>query len=401
MEPENPVSPRKAWSWSATGIFLASWLVYLATGCWQDTPYDAHVHQAWAFLHGRADLIDPPAYFETVRLGDRTHMAYGVSPSFLMLPFVVVWGLAFHQPAFNAALGALAVTFWWVILGRVGTARVPRIWLTSCFGAGSLFWYYAGENGNTWSLMHVTAVTCVLGAMAAALRARGAFLAGLGMGLAILARQAELLALPFMAGLVHHHDGSRRRMLAFGTGLGLVIAAGALYNAVRFGSPLDNGYERVIRATTEPGLLPHGLFHPAYVARNAVETFLRLPERVAGFPGWSPTLDGFSVLIGWPALMLLLLPGRRAQDEPVPAVMRGTLWLAAFTCLGIIGLYLAYYWSGYAQFGRRYSVDWMPFALWLLAARYRHRADVWLVGATLLGLIVELWGISWWQIHRW
>ena len=85
---------------------------------------------------------------ETVRVSGRAHMAYGVAPSFLMWPFVAIWGLSFHQPAFNAALGALAVSWWWSILERLGTARVPRIWLTIAFGGGSLFWYYAGENGN-------------------------------------------------------------------------------------------------------------------------------------------------------------------------------------------------------------------------------------------------------------
>ena len=120
-------------------LFCGFWSIYLATGSWRQTPYNAHVHQAWAFLHGHLALLDPPATFEVVRLGHSVHMAYGVVPSILMLPFVAIAGLSFHQAAFNAALGALAVTFWWSTLKRQGFEVGVRVWLTLCFGLGSLF----------------------------------------------------------------------------------------------------------------------------------------------------------------------------------------------------------------------------------------------------------------------
>ncbi len=401
MELESRIANGRNGSWSTWGVFVLAWGVYLASGCWKNTPYNAHVHQAWAFLHGRADLLDPPGYFETIRSGERTHVAYGVAPALLMMPFVAIWGLSFHQPAFCAALGALAVALWWSILGRLDTRPGPRLWLTGAFAFGSLFWYYAGENGTTWSLMHVTAVTCVMWAIDAALTDRGAVLAGLGAGLAILARQAELFAWPFFVAILLRGENARQRIPWFGLGCGIVLAVGAVYNAVRFGSPFDNGYERVIRATTDPAYLPHGLFHPAYAWHNLVETLFRLPERVREFPGWSPSLDGFSVLIGWPCLALMGLPVDRESSDPDGGWYRRTVLVAALSCLFILGLYLCYYWSGFAQFGRRYSVDWMPFALWILAARYRQRIDIWLVGATLLGVIIEVWGLWWWHSHAW
>jgi hypothetical protein len=376
-------------------LFCGFWSIYLATGSWRQTPYNAHVHQAWAFLHGHLALLDPPATFEVVRLGHSVHMAYGVVPSILMLPFVAIAGLSFHQAAFNAALGALAVTFWWSTLKRQGFEVGVRMWLTLCFGLGSLFWYYAGQNGNTWSLMHVTAVVCVMAVMHEGVGRRRGWVMGIGAGLAILARQAEVLALPFFLAMLWGPPdvpgATRDRFASFSWSLAVILGLGGLYNACRFGHPFDNGYERVIRATTDPGLLPHGLFHPSYVAGNVRGMFLKLPEAIAGFPWWSPTLDGFSVIIGTPAL--LLLPMARWRDR--------LTWVAGLTCLAMLALYLMYYWSGYAQFGRRYTVDLLPFAMWLVASACRDRLDRWLVGLTLAGILVEIWGITWWHVHHW
>ena len=57
-----------------------------------------------------------------------------------------------------AGLAALAVTLWWSTLARLEIHGTARGLLTVLLGLGSLFWFYGGESGNTWSLMQVTAV---------------------------------------------------------------------------------------------------------------------------------------------------------------------------------------------------------------------------------------------------
>src|ERR1700692_4394769 len=115
-------------------ILLLFWGIYTGTGCYRRNPFNAHVYLAYSLLRGRFDLINPPGYFETVQFAGRSYIAYGIGPSLLMLPFVAIWGLDFHQPIFMAGLAALAVTLWWSTLARLEIHGLVRTLLTALFG---------------------------------------------------------------------------------------------------------------------------------------------------------------------------------------------------------------------------------------------------------------------------
>jgi hypothetical protein len=165
----------------------------------------------------------------------------------------------------------------------------------------------------------------------------------------------------------------------------------AFYNAARFGSVFDNGYKRVVLATTDSRFLPWGLFSIKYAAQNAKTYFLKLPENLPEFPWYDPTMGGFSVLISTPALFLATAADYR----------KGINLLSFAACLGIQALYLIYYWSGYAQFGCRYTVDYLPFVNLLAASGSKNRPSRTLVFATFAGVLVEVWGIVWWRYKAW
>ncbi|HJU28876.1 MAG TPA: hypothetical protein VJ718_06885, partial [Candidatus Binataceae bacterium] len=332
-------------------VFATFWAIYAASGCWRRTVYDAHVYLSYSFLLGRFDLINPPDHFEMVRLGGHAYIAYGIGPSLIMLPFVAIWGLSFHQALFSAGVAALAMALWWSTLGLIPAARPKRMSLTAVIGLGSLFWFYAGESGDTWALMHVSAACGLMLALREVFGKGRGWLAGLGFGIAVLSRQPALIALPFFAGMLWRRDSDNlarnlRREFSFACLLGLLIAFDALYNHARFGSFLDNGYKRVVIETTDARFLPWGLFSFRYVPGNIATYFFRLPENLPAFPWYNPTMAGFSVFISTPALLLAL-----AADFRKPAN-----YLALLACASIQFLYLTYYWSGYAQFGCRYSI---------------------------------------------
>src|SRR5271155_5507192 len=131
-------------------IFFAFWRLYETIGCYRGTVYNAHVYLAWAMLHGRFDLINPPGHFELAHAAGRSYIAYGIGPSLLMLPLVALWGPAFNQSMFNAALGGLTAALWWSVTGLFGFDRWGRLWLTALFALGSMFCFAAGQSGNTW-----------------------------------------------------------------------------------------------------------------------------------------------------------------------------------------------------------------------------------------------------------
>jgi hypothetical protein len=340
-------------------------------------------------LHGHFDLIRAPAHFELLRVAGHDYLAYGIGPSLLMLPFVALWGLDFHQALFSAVLAGMAVGFWWSILGSLDFRGSERAWLTTLFGLGSLFWFYGGRNGSTWSLTHVTVVFGLMLAIDEVVGQQRGWLVGLGVGLAVLARQPVLLSLPFFIGMLALEKTHKREFilayLSFASTFGGLLLFDAYYNHTRFGSAFDNGYWRLILKSRDIGPRSWGLFNIKYVSQNARLYFLKLPDRLPNFPWFDPGLSGFSILLSTPALFLAIGADYRDRIN----------LLALCCCLTIQGVYLTYYWSGFAQFGCRYSLDYLPFVMLLAAAGARNFPRWMLRAATLAGIIIEIWGIGW------
>ncbi|HUN57883.1 MAG TPA: hypothetical protein VMU41_07190 [Candidatus Binataceae bacterium] len=374
-------------------IVLLFWRLYeFSTSFSNPTYFNAHVVLAWSMLHGHFDLIDPRSYFEMTHVADRSYIAYGIAPSLLMMPLVAIWGLDFHQASFNAALGGLAVALWWSITGLLGLDQWKRVWLTILFGTGSLFFFAAGQCGNTWALMHVTTAFGLMLALFDVLGARRGWLAGLGFGLAVLSRQAVLLSFPFFAVTLWSSAEApfrQKREIAFVLALGLLLAFDAWYNFARFGSPFDNGYRRVVEDTGGAG--PWGLFSIHYLAINYYVYFLKLPQRIAGFPWFNPTMSGFTIFISTPAIYIALAADYRERINQ----------LAVAAIVAIQALYLVYYWTGFEQFGCRYSVDYLPFVMLLAAAGAKYCYSWMIAIYAVLGTLVEVWGLMWWVQHGW
>ncbi len=376
-------------------IFLIFAALYAATGCYKRTPFTAHVYLSYAMLHGHFDLLSPPGHFEVTQFGGRSYVAYGIGPSLLMLPFVAIWGLDFHQALFSAMLAALAVSLWWSTLGLMKIDGSDRAWLTTLLGAGSLFWFYAGKDGATWSLTHVTLVFGLMLAIRETVGKRRGWIAGLGFGLAVLARQPVLLALPFFAGMLWKNDEPFRpalkRELWFAAGLGVLLTFDAYYNYARFGSPFDNGYGRLILAYNDARLRSLGLFNLAYLRQNIHLYFMKLPSRLPDFPWFDPSMGGFSIFVSTPAIVLAIAANYFKRIN----------LLALLACLAVQALYLTYYWTGFAEFGCRYSVDYLPFVMLLAASGATRLPRPALIIVTLAGIVVELWGIGFSLHHGW
>ncbi len=393
QDPNNPVLRSRVWRWGAfIVVSLVYWAIYLASGSYRRTPFNAHVYLAYAMLHGHFYLINPPGHFEMTHFAGRAYIAYGIGPSLLMLPFVAFFGLAFQQSMFSAAVAAVTVALWWSTLEFLSPCRVTRMWLTILFGLGSLFWFYGGENGNTWSLMHVTTVFGLMLAIHQIISKQHSWLSGMAFGLAVLSRQPVLLSFPFFVGMLWGRDKtSIRRQFGFAVGLCVILLFGAYYNAVRFGSFFDNGYTRVIFDTKDVNVLTWGLFNLKYARQNALIYFYNMPTRISRFPWLDPYMAGFSIFLTTPALFVAIAADYHKRIN--------LLGLAA--CLTIQSLYLTYFWSGYAQFGCRYSVDYLPFVMLLAADGANNQPKWFLIVVTFLGVLIEIWGISWWLYRGW
>jgi hypothetical protein len=164
---------------------------------------------------------------------------------------------------------------------------------------------------------------------------------------------------------------------------GLVLVG---YNALRFGNPLDFGYTNEnVAPQLAAQLREHGQFNVHYVGQNVWSMLLAGPTWDGTATGVRPDPRGMSLLLTTPALVYLW----RAR---APRALAVGGWLALVLLLVPV---LLYYNTGWAQFGYRFSLEFMVPVMVLLGLGVRSRTG----GFRLLvvaGVIVNACGTAWW-----
>jgi hypothetical protein len=76
-------------------------------------------------------------------------------------------------------------------------------------------------------------------------------------------------------------------------------------------------------------------------------------------------------------------------------------WQFRFALLGIVvtqAFYLSFIGTGAAQFGMRYTTDWMPLAFAALALASGETFGRWHRAALGFGIFIQVWGITAWRL---
>lgn len=258
---------------------------------------------------------------------------------------------------------------------------------------------------------------------------RSQVLAGFVLGLAVTARLPVIFAAPFF--VFTGGGGSRlRRTVSAAVGGFPPVAALLLYTYLTTGSVLHPGYEyqyqREAHGYPTLGYNPEWSVEDArYIPQNAGIMFGALPEvapdikpDTLGFadpvplctkPGAQRSLFdpscplvipvdvGTSILLSAPALPLALLAFRRRGPT--------RLSIGASAAVVIVAVFnLAHFSQGWVQWGYRFSLDFIPFLLPLVAlgaAREDGRLRVLAAALLVAGAAINLWGVTWGQILGW
>jgi len=384
-------------------------------------------------------------------------------PAIVLVPFVAAWGHDADGQLIFAILGAFDVAIAWWMLGRLPIRRWVRLATTVFFGFGTVFWY-AAQIGTTWYQAHVLAVGLAMLAVGLALGgdrdaaadeddlpeddpgrpARGPvgeiaallrsgidarqFAVGLLFGLACTARLTVAFAAPFF--LLVGPGGSWLRR-GFSAGLGAAIPIGALvvYNLVSTGHIIHPGYDYLYRL--EAGFyetlgynLDWAIEDPRYIPQNLGIMLSSTPAIApdvypAGLGGGQPLCTepgavrglfdescpialprdiGMSIVLTSPAY-LLGLPALRRYGRS--RLVTG----AAIAILAVAVFNLMHFSQGWVQFGYRFSNDFVPWALILVAVgleRVRSGWGVWLAtGLLVASVAVNWWGVVWGNVLGW
>jgi hypothetical protein len=435
--------------------------VYVLSNPARQNFYNHFVWQADAFLHGQYSIpfavgTGPiqNAYFQDVLpappLGPagatnpvipagRALLPFPPLPAVILLPFVAVWGLSTNAALVAAALGAVNVGLCWRMVQRITPRRDAAVLATIFYGFGTVAWY-AAMLGSTWFFAHVVASTFLFLAITAALDAERRealtaagsrvfrlaglidghqFVAGLLFGTAALARLTTIFGAPFF---VFVGGGGTLKRRAVSAGLGASIPVGLLlvYNLATTGHVFHPAYEYLRQNEHRP--LPE-LYHADW----GIEDIRYIPVNAPILLFWPPQsplnsdvcadkpaptglgllTDKNCALLQPDALGMSLFLTSPAYLLAVPLALiwgwrRRVVAGAALAVLAIAIVNLMHFSQGWVQFGYRFSNDFAPFAMVLVAmaiARYRvSYLTVTLVGAAVA---INAWGVYWGVVKGW
>lgn len=338
-------------------------------------------------LQGR---LDDPSFANTVdsvALGGRYYIAVGplqFIPYLPLVPFEALHGVARY--VVSIVPGLLAAWLALPVARAYGASGRNAYWV-ACFTAFGTLLFWVSTLGNMYYLAHAEsflALTCFVLEWAG--RRRPGLL-GLALAVSFLARPTTILAaLPFGVYLVWRERDWLRRSVLFGVPLAIAILGYGLYNLARFGSPLESGY--AISTLLSKILIDRralGVFSIRQVAHNVRLALLTPFGLKAAFPYLVPDKFGLSMLLVSPGLLVALRAGFRTPQVRL-------LWAAA--AIVAVPVFL-YYGGGVVQYGFRYSLDFTPFLIPLIAVAVRDRLG-WLERALFVFSAASvIFGIIW------
>lgn len=374
---------------------------YVLSG-WRESPiaegpFHHYQAQAQAFLAGRLDLLSYPPNVEMGFHNDRAYVVLPPGPAVALMPLVGVFGSRINMVPVHALLSAGSVVLLLGAMRKRGVASWTAWLCAMAFGFGTVLWWLTKEMGP-WHTAQVMSAFCLCLALRLDASGRAAWAVGFLVGFSAISRQLTILAAPYFLYRVlsaHGHCepnappattiGNRLvRVAALLFGLAIPLSFYLWLNWARFGNPFETGYRFINLGP--PGLdkyLAHGLFSAAYLPEN-VFTLLFAPPRWGNeFPYFFPDYFGQAIVFTSPFVFYAFRAGAATRERKV-------LWLC---CLGILIPQLFYFNNGYAQFGYRFALDFLPLAMLLVANGLGPKPSWCAIATVFVAVLMNMLGV--------
>jgi hypothetical protein len=350
----------------------------------------------WA---GHSDLSSLTTINDIVTIDGRHYQAMSLLPTIPYLPLVpfqVLW--PFSRWIVSGVIGIVAAWLALPLARRYGPGGNATWWLAALGAFGTLLFTLTIE-GDFYYLAHLEGALLIFLALIEWHDRRRPFVIGLLIGLSALARPTLLLAaIPFglallleakecfeddldesepgpgegeseadeaWTGIVPGWAGAVARPAVL-LGLPLIgaVAVTGWWDWVRFGSLTETGYGIAWITGPLQVLRDQGLFSTAHVPTN-VALFIGGGYSIRdSFPWLVPSVQGQSILLTMPALLIAVGAGLRYRLNLV-------LWGAVIVTA--IPVFLYYGGGGANTYGYRYAMDFVPFLVALVAIALRDR----------------------------
>ena len=358
---------------------------------WRGFFPDRMMAVAQAALGGRLDSDTLMGTIDTVDIAGRYYLALGPLQLLAYVPFAAVPDLRLAGGYLTGLLFGIPAALLALPLARAYGARGAAAYWIAAFTAFGTLLFWSSIFGNFYYLAHAESFLALTLFLLEWAGRRRPILLGACLGLSFLARPTTVLAaIPFGLYLLWTRRDElgevARGAVAFALPIAGAIAVYGWFNWVRFGSPLESGY--AISLQTIPALQERralGLFSIVQIPENLRLALLAPPDTLNRFPYFSASSFGMSMALVSPALVTSLWAGFRDGAARL-------LWLAAL--LVAVPVFL-FYGGGVVQYGFRYSLDFTPFLVALIAIgspRWRGRPERLLIAVSVASVLL---GIIW------
>jgi hypothetical protein len=394
----------------ALGIYALVTAVFAATSApglfSAHTPFNHFALLADDWLHHRLDMGGPPPSYtqnnDFAVFGGHYYVSFPPFPAVLIAPLVAASGgaAATRDGLFFLAIAGVGPAVLFLALDKLSrTGRSPRregenVALALLFAFGTVYWFTAVQ-GTVWFAAHVVAVGLTAVYLYACIDAAHPILAGLAIGLAFASRPTLGYAFPLFffeayraatradapadatfAPRLGRADGRALfdRLALFAAPASLLLAVLFWHNRARFGDPFEFGH-RFLQIGWRARIDRWGLLSYHYLGRNLGVVFSGLP--FTGVPGvpFQINVHGLALWITSPFYAWAVWPKRTGP----------MFWALAATTLAVAVPGLLYQNSGWIQFGYRFSNDFAPFVIALIAVGGRRLSvPFWLLAAVAL-----------------
>ncbi len=405
-------------------MFAVTFLVFWLCSRHEFNSFNNYSYLADAVLHGTIDVTDMPEYLESVTFRGHKYMHFAPGVSWISIPFVLIFGLDKFNCSYLALLlsaGNSVLAYLLLEKLNLGKSFKDRLFLTAMLVFGTVHFFCATQ-GNSWCLGHLATLFFLLLSFNFLHSSTDAedikktyinlFLCGLFFGLAVNCRLSALLGAIYIIAVIYrkyHFD--YKAYIAFAAGAAIFGLVYMIYNLVRYGTIMDEGYsltylkdyhreeydiiqnapfeeQRALlkKYTKEFG----GPLQARYVKYNLYSIFMMAPEfSWDPSPHLVPAIAGVSLTFTSPMLYAAVMAPKKQFNTIV-------LWI---TTVATALPFLFNYGNGMSQFGMRYSMDFTPY-LWILMCMGLTKGEklkLWMKVGIVVCILVSLWGIQYWN----
>ncbi len=353
--------------------------------------WDSYTLQALAWREGSAGLGQNYEWLELAFYNGDWFVSFPPLPSVVMLPLTFLFGANTPNNLVMVVYAMLTVTLAYKILRFQGTSPASSGFLALFYVLGSnMLWM--STNGGVWFQAQSLNLLLLTWMAYAALMGRRVLAYALA-ALAVGCRPFSVVA--FLPLFVYFYSFDKSAGKDFiKTALQqvkcLIIPAFIAftymwYNYIRFQNPLEFGHNYLIEFLESP----EGQFSLSYVPQNLFHLFFRPVTLSVDMRLRFTYFDGFMFYIANPLFLLMFI--RIVKDSIKKRMSAFKISLLIATALNIV-LLCAHKTLGGWQFGARYTVDMLPYALLYIIADgawelKRHEKFI-----ALMGILFNVYG---------